>query len=114
MLLFALLPEVKGRIAMLEMGEPVSIADLAKNLLELSGVRRVSGNHIVYTGLRPGERLHEELTAPDEQTFLTAHQKVQIVKSRNGSGRTLLPSLPQWERTLEDGDYSRAIESMAA
>jgi FlaA1/EpsC-like NDP-sugar epimerase len=86
----SLLPEVKGSIAMLEMGEPVLIAELARNLLELSGVRRVTGNHIVYTGLRPGERLHEELTAPDEEKVPTANAKVHIVRSpigRGGPGR---------------------------
>ncbi len=109
----SMLPEVKGSIAMLEMGDPVRITDLARNLLELAGVRRATGNHIVYTGLRPGERLHEELTAPDEETRPTAHSKVRIVRSRNGSGRTLVPELSAWERLLSDGDLAPVLEAMA-
>jgi FlaA1/EpsC-like NDP-sugar epimerase len=109
----SLLPEVKGSIAMLEMGEPVRITDLAKNLLELSGVRQVSGNHIVYTGLRPGERLHEELTAPDEETVPTANAKVRIVRSRSGSGRSLIAALGGWERAFGDGRHGEIIEAMA-
>jgi FlaA1/EpsC-like NDP-sugar epimerase len=109
----SLLPEVKGSIAMLEMGEPVRITDLARNLLELSGVRRVSGNHIVYTGLRPGERLHEELTAPDEETQPTANGKVRLVRSRNGSGKAVTAVLPEWERALGEGQLASVLESLA-
>src|SRR3989338_1469183 len=94
----SLLPDVRGSIAMLEMGEPVLIMDLAKNLLELSGVRQVSGDHIVYTGLRPGERPHEVLTAPDEETVPAANAKVRIVQSRNGSGKPVTAALAGWER----------------
>jgi FlaA1/EpsC-like NDP-sugar epimerase len=84
----SLLPEVRGSIAMLEMGEPVRIEDLAKNLLELSGVRH-SGSHIVYTGLRRGERLHEELVAPDEQTIATGISKIRIVRNEGAPLRVL-------------------------
>ena len=109
----SLLPEVRGNIAMLEMGEPVRIADLAKNLLELSGVRSVTGNHIVYTGLRPGERLHEELSAPDEQTLPTAHAKVRVIRSGNGTGMSLTSELPEWERALEDGRWAELLSAVA-
>lgn len=109
----SLLSEVKGRIAMLEMGEPVRITDLARNLLELSGVRDGSGNHIVYTGLRPGERLHEELMAPDEETLPTANAKVRIVRSHNGSGRPLIAALDGWEQALKDGRYGEVLEAVA-
>ncbi|HEY2805314.1 MAG TPA: nucleoside-diphosphate sugar epimerase/dehydratase [Gemmatimonadales bacterium] len=109
----SLLPEVRGSIAMLEMGEPVRIDDLAKNLLELSGVRRVSGKHIVYTGLRPGERLHEELTAPDEQAVATGNAKVRIVRSRNGCGKPVTAALEEWERQLDDGQHLAVLEAMA-
>jgi FlaA1/EpsC-like NDP-sugar epimerase len=109
----SLLPDVRGSIAMLEMGEPVLIADLAKNLLELSGVRRVSGNHIVYTRLRPGERLHEELTAPDEETAPTVNAKVRIVRSQNGSGKPVTAALAGWEQALKDGRHGEVLEAMA-
>jgi len=58
----------------------VRIADLAKNLLKLSGADRVDGQPgLVYTGLRPGEKLHEELVAPDEGSRATRIPKVRLV-----------------------------------
>ncbi len=108
----SVLDAVKGSIAMLEMGEPVRIADLARNLLELSGLR-ASGNHIVYTGLRPGERLHEELIAPEERTVPTANAKVHIIRSRNGSGKHVTAALEEWERLLDAGQHIAVLEALA-
>ena len=98
----SLLPELRGHIAMLDMGEPVRILDLAENLLRLSGVRSPR-DRIVFTGLRPGEKLHEELAAPDEETTATAVEKIRIVRCHAGSVR-ILPRMPVWERAIEDGD----------
>jgi len=109
----SLLPEVKGSIAMLEMGEPVRIADLARNLLELSGVKSVSGNHIVYTGLRPGERLHEELTAPGEETVPTMHPKVRIVRAHAGTNQSVIAELDKWEQALRDGRGGEVLDAVA-
>lgn len=107
----SLLPDVRGSIAMLEMGEPVLITDLARNLLELSGVRQVNGDHIVYTGLRPGERLHEELAAPDEETRPTANAKVRIVRNHNGSSKPVTAALAGCERALKDGRHGELLEA---
>ena len=109
----SLLPEVRGSIAMLEMGEPVRIADLARNLLELSGVKTLSGNHIVYTGLRAGERLHEELSAPDEEALPTKHAKVRILRAVNGTGRSVTAELEEWEQALEDGRWAEVLVAVA-
>ena len=57
----SLLPGAAGKVAMLEMGAPVRIVDLARNMIRLSGKRPDVDVPIVYTGLRPGEKLHEEL-----------------------------------------------------
>lgn len=78
----SLLPELRGHIALLEMGEPVRIVDLAANLLRLTGAPKGNGQSMVFTGLRPGEKLHEELVAPDEETVPTPIRKVRLV--RNG------------------------------
>ena len=107
-LLASLLKDIKGRIAMLEMGEPVRIVDLARNLLELSGMRHSDG-HIVYTGLRPGERLHEELLAPDERTVPTLHPKVRVIHSSNGHHAPLLPLM---QACAADG--ATAMEKVSA
>ena len=75
----SLLPKIKGGIAMLEMGRPVPILELAKNLLRLSGKGARLGRDIVITGLRPGEKLHEELAAPDERAIQTGIEKVNLL-----------------------------------
>ena len=75
----SLLPKIKGGIAMLEMGRPVPILELAKNLLRLSGKGARLGRDIVITGLRPGEKLHEELAAPNERAIQTGIEKVNLL-----------------------------------
>ena len=80
----SLLPRIRGGIAMLEMGQPVPILELAKNLLRLSGKSARLGRDIVITGLRPGEKLHEELAAPDEKAIPTGIEKVNLLNT-NGA-----------------------------
>jgi FlaA1/EpsC-like NDP-sugar epimerase len=75
-----MLPEARGRIAMLEMGEPVKIADLARNLVRLSGLRPEVDIPFVYTGLRPGEKLHETLAGVGEAVVSTSLPEVNILK----------------------------------
>lgn len=108
----SLLPETRGSIAMLEMGEPVRIDDLAKNLLHLAGLHG-NGNRIVYTGLRPGERLHEELVAPGEQTLATAHAKVRLVRT-TGDGARQLGGSTRWEELLSRGTDEELLDEIVS
>jgi FlaA1/EpsC-like NDP-sugar epimerase len=72
-----------GEVFILDMGEPIKIVDLAKNLIKLSGLKEEEDIDIVYTGLRPGEKLYEELIAHGEDVELTDIPKI-MVHRRNG------------------------------
>ncbi len=65
-----------GEVFVLDMGEPIRIADLAKDLIELSGLEVGRDVDIVYTGLRPGEKLFEELLVTGEEYVPTCHDKI--------------------------------------
>jgi FlaA1/EpsC-like NDP-sugar epimerase len=72
-----------GQICVLDMGEPVKIVDLARNLILLSGLKPDEDIKIQFTGMRPGEKLYEELSTLLEDTAPTAHEKIRIY-SGNG------------------------------
>lgn len=71
-----------GEVFVLEMGNPVKIVDLAKEMITLAGFKLDQEIKIEFTGLRPGEKLFEELFFDDEHTIPTSHEKVRIAKSR--------------------------------
>ncbi|MCE2612424.1 polysaccharide biosynthesis protein [Flavobacteriaceae bacterium D16] len=72
-----------GEIFIFDMGESVKIFDLAKNMIRLSGLRYPEDIDIKITGLRPGEKLYEELLANGENTLPTYHKKIMISKVRD-------------------------------
>jgi FlaA1/EpsC-like NDP-sugar epimerase len=67
-----------GQICVLDMGQPVKIVDLARNLILLSGLRPDKDVKIEFTGMRPGEKLYEELSSLLEDTVPTEHEKIRI------------------------------------
>ena len=75
----------KGRILVLDMGKPIRIKDMAYDLIRLSGYEPEKDIPIVYTGLRPGEKLYEELVAKEETIQHTAHNKIMVLKDQNGN-----------------------------
>ena len=83
-----------GEIFVLDMGEPVRIADLARDMIRLSGAdeQRIK---IIFTGLRPGEKLFEELLADSELTRATHHPKLRIAKACDPA-QEWLPELIAW------------------
>ena len=77
-----------GEVFVLDMGEPVRIVDLAREMIRLSGFNE-SDIPIAYTGLRPGEKLYEELLGADENSLPTPHPKLRIAKVRQEDGEWL-------------------------
>lgn len=71
-----------GEIFVFDMGQPVKIADLAQRMIELSGMKVGKDIEIEYTGLRPGEKLYEELLSHKENTKETLHEKIRIADVR--------------------------------
>jgi FlaA1/EpsC-like NDP-sugar epimerase len=73
--------QANGSIMVLDMGEPVKIADLARDMIRLSGPQAANVK-VEFTGLRPGEKLYEELLADNETTAPTPHPKLRVLKAR--------------------------------
>ena len=71
-----------GEILVFDMGAPVKILDLAKKMIQLSGLRPYTDIDIKITGLRPGEKRYEEVLANSENTIPTYHPQILIAKTR--------------------------------
>ena len=72
-----------GEIFILEMGEQIKIIDLAKELIRRAGLIPDKDIHIKFTGIRPGEKMFEELVAKNEDVLKTSHEQVRVLKSNN-------------------------------
>ncbi|TMB98381.1 MAG: hypothetical protein E6J42_06090, partial [Chloroflexi bacterium] len=87
------LPDSAGKVAVLDVGTPVRIWDLAERLIRLSGLRPGADIEIVETGLRPGEKLHEELWWDSANAKPSSHPKIMLgeVGGRAAGIRALVP-----------------------
>jgi FlaA1/EpsC-like NDP-sugar epimerase len=90
----------RGGLYLLDMGSPVRIIDLATKMLHLCGLRLGEDISILYTGLRPGERLHEPLLAPNEELTPSACDKIFCVTCRTPLPK--LTTIVQWMDTLKE------------
>lgn len=93
-----------GEIYMLHMGEPISIVDLARDMITLSGLRPGQDIEIVFTGKRPGEKLYEELANEGENLGATSHPKIGIWKHRPENRQLVLAGIERVLALADGGD----------
>jgi FlaA1/EpsC-like NDP-sugar epimerase len=99
-----------SEIYVLDMGEPVKIVDLARNMIRLSGKEPETEIEIRFTGLRPGEKLNEELMRESEDVMPTFHEKINIFRGSNVVERAGLENtLHRLEILVERRDAGAAI-----
>jgi FlaA1/EpsC-like NDP-sugar epimerase len=102
-----------SEIFVLDMGEPVKIVDLAKNMIRLSGREPDVDIEIRYTGLRPGEKLFEELNIDGENILPTFHQKIKIFRNGNLDSREIEEGLVRLAEALVRRDEIGAVRELA-
>lgn len=96
-----------GEVFALDMGDPVRIRDLAEQMIRLAGHQGEQPVRIVYTGLRPGEKLFEELFHPLEHYSDTGHAKILLARARHVAWPLLVAQLRQCEAAVAEFDESR-------
>ena len=106
------IPEARRRITMLDMGAPVRIVDLAEQLIRLSGLVPHRDIPIVFTGLRPGEKLDEELMSLIEDSIPTTVDKIRIVETGSLPPGELEASLQRLREALVMGDAGDLIHEL--
>ena len=99
-------------IFVFDMGKPVRIADLAKNMISLAGFEPDKDIKIVYTGLRPGEKLYEELLNSKENTIPTGHKKISVAKVREYSYKSVLEDYEELRDLAKSMDKMGTVKQM--
>lgn len=103
-----------GEIFILRMGTPVKIADMARDLIRLSGKEPDIDIKIIYTGLREGEKLYEELITVGEDVLPTDHDKVMVLHSNNNSETSIQETKQKLEEQLEELIKDAQLHSAAS
>ncbi|MEX2602601.1 MAG: nucleoside-diphosphate sugar epimerase/dehydratase [Gracilimonas sp.] len=101
-----------GAVYVLDMGKPVNIEDMARDLIKLSGLEPDTDIEIVHTGIRPGEKLFEELLTAEEGTDVTHHEKIFMAR-KNGILSDLEKRLNRLELVAKSGDNEAIKEEIS-
>ena len=101
-----------GEIFVFDMGKSVRIVDLARKMIKLSGYEVGKDIHIVFTGLRPGEKLYEEVLNVKETTLPTVHERIKIAKVREYNYADVKASIGRLHEALESGDNFVVVRQM--
>lgn len=101
-----------GEIFIFDMGESVKILDVAKKMVKLSGLTLGKDIQISFTGLRPGEKLYEELLATTENTMPTHHEKIMIAKVRSYDYDMVSQQLVHMKQVLQLGEEMRIVTKL--
>lgn len=97
-----------GTVYVLDMGKPVKIKNLAEDLIQLSGLQPYEDIDIIYTGLRPGEKLFEEILTAEEGTKATTHEKIYVA-NQSDIGEGFTAKLEYLLKVAADGDREEII-----
>jgi FlaA1/EpsC-like NDP-sugar epimerase len=108
------LPEAAGRISMLDMGEPMRILEMAENLIRFSGLEPYTQMPIIFTGVRPGEKLQEDLMSEVEHAVQTPVEKVCLVQTDETDETAIRDGLATLNEALEASDTDRLLDALGA
>jgi FlaA1/EpsC-like NDP-sugar epimerase len=104
--------EQGGKIFVFDMGEPVKISDMAKKMIRLAGFTPGAEIEIVYTGLRPGEKLYEELLNNEEQTQPTHHEKIKVANVRTYDYKDVVADVEKLLLLVQRDDEDEIVKKM--
>jgi FlaA1/EpsC-like NDP-sugar epimerase len=102
-----------GEIFVLDMGEPVRIVDLAKDMIRLMGLRVGEEIDITYTGLRPGEKIHEELVSHSEEIEKTPHEKIMLVTTSSVNWQNIREKIDELLSDMNAFDLDKMRNTLA-
>lgn len=103
-----------GEIFIFDMGQPIKILDIATRLIQLSGLEPYKDIEIKFTGLRPGEKLFEELFATSEEQMPTHNTKISIAKIADADYECILPKINEALVNIYDKTGPQVVETMQA
>ena len=101
-----------GEVFILDMGEPVKIVDLARDLIRLSGYAPDKDIKIKFSGIRPGEKLYEEILTSEEGTSATRHERIYVSKANDVNSGCFWEDIAYLEKRISEVDRVKIVEKL--